>query len=196
MTKKFFSGSKVSRWFKQKKYVLTGMVGGIAVVAILSMVVAINHMAAAEAPAGSSSIEWAKGSGHLKKDVQAEQKIKQADFLKMVMTIYDAKEQGVYVPQGAENHWAAQYYATAKQEGIIDCGCQIKPNLTLTIEEASKFVVNAINLKSQKAVMKITDVYKWLPDPKDTESPLTNEQAAILVKKLNEVLEEKGLSKK
>ncbi|WP_134683368.1 hypothetical protein [Brevibacillus migulae] len=139
-------------------------------------------------------LEWARAQGFLAEGVNGEKPIKQAEFLKMVMTVYDAKKPGVFVPAGAENHWAAGYYATAKQEGVIDCGCQIKPNITLTVGEAAKFVVNAIHLKSGNVAMQIADVYEWLPDPKDMESSLTNEQAVILVKKMSEVFVEKGLS--
>jgi len=164
----------------------------IATIACAGSVYAARGAEAETTPQGD--MEWAREQGFLAEDVTGEEPIKQAEFLKMVMTVYDAKEPGVFVPAGAENHWAAGYYATAKQEGVIDCGCQIKPHLTLTVEEAAKFVVNAINLKSSKAVMKITDVYEWLPDPKDIESSMTNEQAVLLVKKMSEVFIEKGLS--
>ncbi len=167
---------------------------------VLSVVATIylagSVFAAREATPTQSDIGWARAHGFLAGQVEEEEKIRQADFLKMVMTIYEAGKQGVFVPPGAENHWAAAYYATAKQEGIIDCGCQIKPNMTLSVEEAAKFVVNAANMKSGIELVKIGDVIKWVPNFGNSDVQMTNGQAATMIRKMGELFDEKGLSSK
>ncbi|HZG14847.1 MAG TPA: hypothetical protein VE710_07455 [Candidatus Bathyarchaeia archaeon] len=166
----------------------------IATIACAGSVYAARGTEVETTPQGD--MEWARAQGFLAEGVTGEDPIKQAEFLKMVMTVYDAKEPGVFVPAGAENHWAAGYYATAKQEGVIDCGCQIKPNMTLTVEEAAKFVVNAINLKSSGKIVSINEIYKWIPNANNVEASLTNAQAATLLKKTDGFFNEKGLSSK
>jgi len=163
----------------------------IATIACAGSVYAARGTEVETTPQGD--MEWAREQVFLADATTGEEPIKQAEFLKMVMTVYDAKEPGVFVPAGAENHWAAGYYATAKQEGVIDCGCQIKPNMTLTVGEAAKFVANAINLKSTKEKVSLAEIMNWSSNKSDADTTLTYEEAVMLIKKLNGFYMEHGL---
>lgn len=148
---------------------------------------------AAQTAVPATDWEWARQAGYVSADDVPEQPITQAQFLQMVMQTYGAKESGVTVPKGAENHWAAGYYATAKQEGIIDCSCQIKPDKAMTAQEAAKFVMLGINRKSTSRMVTIDDVQNWIPKKDRQDSPVTYHDAAAFIRKMDEALRKSGV---
>lgn len=136
--------------------------------------------------------DWARAKGYLPENGKPEHEITQANFLKMVVTEYAAKEPGITVPAGAENHWAAGYYATAKQEGLIDCTCIISPERAVTTDEAAKFVMLGVNSKAQQRVLALDEVKGWLTE-KSADQRITYQDAIVLVRKMGEILDDKKL---
>jgi hypothetical protein len=141
-----------------------------------------------------SDLDWAVSKGFVAPGVKPEQEITQADFLRMVMTQYQSEKQGVVVPPGAENHWAAPYYATAKQEGLIDCSCQIKPERGITLVEAAKIVMLGINRKANKPLLSMSEVQNWVAG-KEAKSTVTYQDASVLLRKMSEVYEHNKLAR-
>lgn len=140
----------------------------------------------------SAAQEKKTSKGYISSAENAEKPITQARFLQMVMAEYQAAENGLIVPSGAENHWASGIYATAKKEGLIDCSCQIKPDETITAKEAAKFVMLSINQKAGANLVTLEEVQSWTDRDKD-DGLLDNHTAAALVQKMNEIFREKGL---
>ncbi|GAA4720449.1 hypothetical protein [Brevibacillus fulvus] len=151
----------------------------------------LGQLPSAFAISTQTDLEWAVSKGYFNASPNANQRITQAEFLKMLITEYDAKEKGVIVPHGAENHWAAEYYATAKKEGLIDCSCKIKPDQPLTTEEASRFVTAGINRKANTALVKVDEIASWLPKKK--EEAITYGDAAAIVRKYSQYLKDHDL---
>lgn len=132
-----------------------------------------------------SDEEWAKSAGLISTTSTSQQNLKQAEFLKMLITIYQPKKQGVIVPKGAENHWAAPYYATAKQEGLIDCSCQITPDKEIPFQETTKFVMRAINKKTGKDTVTLDEVQAWVKHSGDVGTPVTVGEVVVLLRKMD-----------
>ncbi len=139
--------------------------------------------------------EWAVSTGLVSAEVAWSQSPSQAEFLKRLITVYKPAQQGVIVPKGAENHWAAPYYATAKSEGLIDCSCQIKPDESITYQEASKFIMRAINKKAGKELVKLEEVQAWVKHAGDVTTPVTNLEAVTFLRKMDGVFEANHLKK-
>ncbi|MGC5325711.1 hypothetical protein [Brevibacillus sp. SYSU BS000544] len=132
--------------------------------------------------------EWAKSAGLISANTTVEQKLTQAEFLKILMTIYKPKKQGVIVPKGAENHWAAPHYATAKQEGLIDCSCQIAPDKEISFQDTTKFVMKAINKKTEKDTVALEEVQAWVKHTGGANTPVSVGEALVLLRKMDELM--------
>ncbi|NGQ96206.1 hypothetical protein G3578_13650 [Brevibacillus sp. SYP-B805] len=169
-------GDKRRQWVTW--FITLGAVGALCLVGGLYAARTVAH----------SDTDWAPSVGYAASAAEAGEPITQAAFLKMVMTVYAAKEKGVFVPHGAENHWAAGIYATAKKEGLIDCSCQIKPDEPLTVEEAARFVMKGINRKADKQLVQIDEVKGWVKSA-DPKSPLTYGDAATLIRKFQDTIQ-------
>jgi hypothetical protein len=139
----------------------------------------------------TSSMDWARSVGYLKDSTDPKAEIPQAEFMKMVMEVYGEKQGGLRVPTGAENHWASEYYALAQAKGVIDCSCEIKPDFPLTLKEAAKFVMLGINRKGNQQVVSWEQVESWAKPAGDAEQNITYEQAASLIRKMDDVYIEK-----
>jgi len=136
-----------------------------------------------------TDLAWAQEAGYFSPQVKAGETPSQAEFLQAVMKRVNPPEKGVIVPAGAENHWAAGIYATAKKVGIIDCSCQIKPDMTITLEEGARFVMLAVNLQANQLLVDQEQILKkWqaVPEMKQT---LTYQDAATLIRQLHGYLE-------
>ncbi|WP_245553075.1 hypothetical protein [Brevibacillus massiliensis] len=141
--------------------------------------------------ADKGDVEWARSVGYIKDSIDPKAEIPQAEFMKMVMEEYGEKQGGLRVPTGAENHWASEYYALAQAKGVIDCSCQIKPDFPLTLKEAAKFVMLGINRKGNEQVVSWEEVESWAKPAGDAEQNITYEQAASLIRKMDDIYTEK-----
>lgn len=149
------------------------------------IVVANGNFSAAISQKMLGDEEWAKAAGLISANTTVEQKLTQAEFLKMLMNIYKPKKQGVIVPKGAENHWAAPHYATAKQEGLIDCSCQITPDKEISFQDTTKFVMRAINKKTEKDTVTLEEVQAWGKHAGDVNTPVSVGEALVLLRNMD-----------
>ena len=143
-----------------------------------------------ELMANQSDSSWVSKNGFAPIETIQQQETSQAEFLRMLMVIYKPKQQGVIVPKGAENHWAAPHYATAKSEGLIDCSCIIKPDQEISYQDSTKFVMKAINKKAGKEVVKLEEVQAWVKRSGEVTSPMTYAEVVALLRKMDELVKE------
>ncbi len=144
-------------------------------------------LATTAAAAPQSDVEWAQQQGYIPAGVRDSQPITQAEFLNAVMKRYGEQQTGLVVPKGAEGHWAANVYALAKAKGVVDCGCQIKPNDPVSLKQAAKFVMLAINTKAKQPLATIDGVKGWIIRKQSDDQVITYEEAATLIRKMDEV---------
>lgn len=138
-----------------------------------------------------SDVEWAVEKGFLASEPDEKEAITQAAFIKMLVMAYAPKEKGVIVPPGAENHWAAPFYATAKKEGIIGCSCIIKPDSLVTVKEAADLVKQAITRAGDGEAEK-REVEKWINKQKEEENQINVKESAGLIRKMEGMIRRKS----
>lgn len=139
-----------------------------------------------------TDMEWARENNLVESGMDETKAITQAEFLKMLIVAYAPKEEGFIVPLGAENHWAAGFYATAKKEGIIGCSCIIKPDSTITVKEAVDFVVQAITHSERGKSLGQEEVRERLAGKNKGGNQITVKESAGLIRKMEEM--RKGIS--
>ncbi|MGD8190403.1 hypothetical protein ACQCN2_10505 [Brevibacillus ginsengisoli] len=142
-----------------------------------------------------SDLQWAMSKGLVSANSSGNQSMTQAEFLKMLLAVYKPAQQGVIVPHGAENHWAAPIYATAQNEALFDCSCQIKPDEKITFLDASKFIFRAINKKAGKELVKLEDVQSWVKHNGDITTPVTYTEVSSFLHKMDGMVEANLLEK-
>lgn len=155
------------------------------------IVIANGSFASVISPKVLDDEAWAKSEGIIPATSTNQQSLKQAEFLKMLLTIYQPEKQGVIVPKGAENHWAAHFYATAKSEGLIDCSCQITPDKEITFQETTKFVTRAINKKIGTDTVTLDLVQAWAKHAGDVSTPVNVGEVVVLLRNMDGMLAEK-----
>lgn len=133
-----------------------------------------------------SDLQWAASRGLFSADASSQQTVTQAEFLRMLLTVYKPIQQGVIVPHGVENHWAAPIYATAKNEALFDCSCQVKPDDKMKLAELSKFIVKGINQKAKKELVNFDQVMEWTGKKDKNADLATYEDVAVLLKKMED----------
>ncbi|RNB81990.1 hypothetical protein EDM56_24300 [Brevibacillus fluminis] len=134
-----------------------------------------------------SDMQWAMEKGFLDSGLQEKDPITQAMFIKMLVLAYGPKENGLIVPQGAENHWAAPYYATAKKEGIIGCSCIIKPDSPLSVKEAADLVTQAV-MHASEGDIGANEVAGWTGKQNQEENQINVKESAGLIRKMEETI--------
>lgn len=139
-----------------------------------------------------SDIKWAEEKGFLTKGLTEKEPITQAEFMKMLVLAFAPKENGIIVPPGAENHWAAPFYATAKKEGIIGCSCIIKPDSLITVKEAANLVIQAIAHSGSSDSVGTNEVEKWINKQNEAENQINVKESARLIRKMEETIRGKS----
>ncbi|MGO0063742.1 hypothetical protein ACTID9_27725 [Brevibacillus fluminis] len=136
-----------------------------------------------------SDMQWAMEKGFLDSGLQEKDPITQAAFIKMLVLAYAPKEIGLIVPTGAENHWAAPYYATAKKEGIIGCSCIIKPDSPLSVKEAADLVTQAVTHARKGDIgVGVNEIAGWIRKQNQEENQINVKESAGLIRKMEETI--------
>ncbi|QOS98251.1 hypothetical protein JNUCC42_17245 [Brevibacterium sp. JNUCC-42] len=127
-------------------------------------------------------------------------RIKQGEFLQMIVKVAKLPGEEGEVPAGAENHPSAPAYAAAKANGVIDCSCQIKPDGELSRREAAKFIMMTVNGRTNQSTLSLESVEGWfLNDSLAKRQPVNEqnisiEQAVDALYRMNQLLLQVGLS--
>ena len=134
-----------------------------------------------------TDMEWARGKGYIASSAIEEANPTQAEFLKMVMTSFgDVKDHPEFAVAKVKGHWAEAIYSSGKANSVISCSCEIKPDQTITVREASDFVVRAINKMAGKQVVGFLNIEQLLPQKEGGyKRSITFGDAATIIRELD-----------